>query len=113
MCWVRKPGPRIGPTLPSFANGSSSFYVNGLAVGTSNATVPSRNSVHVGVKPGGGFTLPGGSGIDELRFFTFDAGDDPVSFLNLPVIPEPSALGLFVLGGVLLRCRQKANRAQN
>jgi len=72
-------------------------------VGGTNPTVPVRTSVHVGVRPGGGFTLPAGSGIDELRFFSFDAGDDPVAFLNL--IPEPSSMGLLFLGAVLLRFR--------
>jgi hypothetical protein len=86
-------------------NGLSSFYVNGLAVGGTNATVPVRNSVHVGVRPGGGFTLPPNSGIDELRFFSFDGADDPVSFLNL--IPEPTTLGLILFGGCLLRIRNR------
>ena len=83
-------------------NGASSFYVNGLAVGSTSAVVPARNSVHLGIKPGGGFTLPAGTGLDELRFFSFDPADDPVSFLNLVAIPEPSALSLLLVGGVLI-----------
>jgi len=90
-------------------SGVSTFYVNGVATGSTSTVTPVRNSVHVGVRPGGGQTLASGTGLDELRFFTWDdPDDDPVSFLNISPVPEPSAGVLFAMACLGLIRRRRA-----
>jgi hypothetical protein len=71
--------------------GVSTFYVNGVASGTSvtapnNATVP-HFATNAGGAPGGYF----GGDVAEARIFTFDAGQFNTSYLLYPAPPSGDA----------------------
>ncbi|MFD2159206.1 LamG domain-containing protein [Rubritalea tangerina] len=87
-------------------NGTTTFYINGVAQsGTSNAAV-THSAGHLGVRPGDGRRYEGD--IDSVRMFTFDPiNDDPVAALNTTAVPEPTSTALLGLGGVALLLRRR------
>ena len=77
-------------------NGISTFYVNGVASGTSSATPlfgsnPFRIGSSVGNDNFAGL-------IDEVRLFTFAPGTFTTSDLLVNQVPEPSTTGLILFG---------------
>jgi hypothetical protein len=82
------------------SNGQTTFYVDGVAQGSSDATIPIMDvlNFHLGVTPGGGFDFSGD--LDNLRIFTFNpATDNPVAALTVN-LPEPASIGVWTLLGV-------------
>jgi autotransporter-associated beta strand protein len=53
--------------------GTTTFYINGTAQGSTYGGVPVHDSPHISVAPGGGAFFDGH--IDEARVLTFDTGD--------------------------------------
>ena len=92
--------PASGDTWTHLAlvrsNGTSTFYINGVAQAGTLGNVPNHTgSAHIAVIPGGSQRYVGD--LDEIRVFTFNpAQDDPVAAFNL--IPEPSTMALLGLG---------------
>lgn len=70
-------------------NGTATFYVNGQARGATTTAAPTDGSVfHLAVNSGGSLYFNGA--IDELRVFTFTAGQfSPSDLLYAPPAPEP------------------------
>jgi hypothetical protein len=89
--------------------GNTTFYINGVAQGSTFGGAPVHNFIHMAVNPGGTGYFDGQ--IDEARVLTFDAADagvNNINVINALTIPEPSTAllsGLGILG--LLRRRRK------
>lgn len=83
------------------SGGLTTFYINGVAQGSSYGGTPVNDTPHLSVAPGGGTYFDGL--IDEARIVTFSTGESPTNILNaLQGVPEPSlpllgALGLLPL----------------
>ena len=87
-------------------NGVSTFYVNGVAQTGTSSTAPTHGTGHIGVTPGGSGPYEGD--LDEIRMFTFEDGDDPVTALNVQAaVPEPSSTALLGLGSLALILRRR------
>ena len=81
-------------------NGMTTFYVDGIAQGAADATIPIVDvaTFHIGVNPGDGFRFDGD--LDNLRIFTFDPNtDNPVAALTVN-LPEPTSIALWALLGI-------------
>lgn len=117
-----------------FVGGDSNYTVNDLA-GSSDSgigfttsgltidfTLTSADTYALNITPLGSSTSnftgtlagTGGSGVDRLRFFNFNAGSGSASdafFNNISVVPEPSAFallsGILALGAVAARRRRQ------
>ncbi len=98
------------------------FTGNGLAIAF---TLTGTNTYHLEVTPNGGGTsmfngtLAGvaGTGIDQIRFFDFNGGNNQGSngdfYVNLLTVPEPSTWAVGVLTGLILAgsCARRLRRA--
>lgn len=88
------------------ADGLTTFYIDGIAQGTSLATAPVNSSPHISVSPGG-FTYFDG-GIDDARAVFFDSGESTASVLNaLRGIPEPSSAAFIAVAGLAFVRRRR------
>ena len=90
-------------------NGTTTFYVNGLAYGSTSVSAPTDSGTYhqMSVKGGGGAMFTGD--VDEARISTFDANHFLTS--DLQMVPEPSTfslLGLAILGGLTALRRRLA-----
>lgn len=88
------------------SGGTTTFYINGAAQGSTYGGTPVHDTPHISVAPGGGSYFDGN--IDEARVVTFTSGESATNILNtLQGVPEPSAA---LLGGIgllgLLRRRR-------
>jgi hypothetical protein len=88
------------------SGGTTTFYINGTAQGSTYAGAPVHNTPHISVNPGGLTYFDGH--IDEARVVTFTSGESVTNVLNtLQGVPESSTA---FLGGVgllgLLRRRR-------
>ncbi|MBN8457129.1 MAG: autotransporter-associated beta strand repeat-containing protein [Verrucomicrobia bacterium] len=61
------------------AGGTTTFYINGIAQGSTYAGAPAHNTPHLSVDPGGSNYFDGQ--IDEARVLTFDPGDTTADIL--------------------------------
>ncbi len=88
-------------------NGTSAFYVNGTQLGGTTTATPEHNATggHIGIGSGATNTFTGD--IDNIRMFTFEAGDDAVAALTVNAVPEPSSAALLGLGGIALIMRRR------
>ena len=86
-------------------SGTATFYVNGTAgpTRTSGPAVPNGSMWVGGHSAGEEF----GGLIDEVRVFTFTAGQFSTDDLLYPVVPEPASMALALLGGAVLFRRRK------
>jgi hypothetical protein len=83
------------------SSGMTTFYVDGVAQGASDAVVPiiDVGTFHLGVSPGGFAAFDGD--LDNLRIFTFDPStDNPVAALTVN-LPEPASIAVWILLGIL------------
>lgn len=85
------------------SNGTSTFYINGVAQAGTTLAAPSYGvataGIHLAVTPGNTSHFVGD--LDEARIFTFDPNvDDPVAALSFNAIPEPSSLALLAFGAI-------------
>ena len=87
-------------------NGTSTFFVNGVATGTSGATPNNATMTHMAVKAGGTSGFFDGD-IAEARIFTFDTGEFSTSDLLFPAIPEPGTALLGSIGLLALLRRRR------
>ncbi len=88
------------------AGGTSTLYIDGVAqAGTSGAAPTWGTSLHVGVIPGGATGWNGD--LDELRVFSFNAGEFQTSDL---LVPEPATCMLAALGSLVLAARRRRRR---
>jgi hypothetical protein len=79
------------------SNGSSTFYVNGVAQGGTYAAAPVHGAPHISVSPGGATYFDGL--LDEARVVTFTAGESTANILGaLTATPVPEPATYFVLG---------------
>ena len=75
------------------SGGITTFYINGVAQGTTYSGAPVHNTPHISVNPGGSTYFDGQ--IDEARVVTFDAGAATADILttlmtpSTPPAPEP------------------------
>lgn len=85
-------------------NGVTKMFVNGVQVGSGDATAPSNSGfVGFGIQPRtGGFNFAGD--IDEARVFTFSAGQFTTSdlYINNLLVPEPSTAALVGVSGLMI-----------
>lgn len=65
-------------------NGVATFYVNGVATGSSSVIPINATQPHLGVNAGGGANAYFNGDVSEARIFTFDAGQFQVSDLLYP-----------------------------
>jgi hypothetical protein len=90
-------------------NGLTTLYVNGAPTAATIAPAPSAplDYFMVGAnKVGSGFEGRFKGAIDHVRVFAFDPGDfNPVTDLTYPVVPEPSAAVLALVGFVAVAGR--------
>ena len=88
-------------------SGTSAFYVDGVQIGSTTSVAPinNANAGHLSIGSGASNTFTGD--IDNIRMFTFEAGDDPVAALTVSAVPEPSSSALLGLGGVALIMRRR------
>jgi len=87
-------------------NGTSTFYVNGVASGTAGNTPNDANTPHMAVTSGA--TAYFGGDLAEARIFTFTSGEFSTGDLIYPSVPEPATTSLcaLVFGFGLLRRRR-------
>lgn len=87
-------------------NGTTTFYVNGVANATAGQpNIPSGN-FNIGIRPDLGERFDGR--IDEVRVFTFAAGQFNVSDLQLTgVVPEPATAVLLATGMLAANRRRR------
>jgi hypothetical protein len=78
-------------------NGVSTFYVNGVATGSTTSATPNAPTaaMNLGVRSGGSLVFNGA--IDEVRLFTFSAGQFSTSDLLFNTVPEPSGMVLLLI----------------
>lgn len=82
------------------ASGVTTFYINGVATGSTYAGVPVNDTPHISVAPGGSTYFDGL--IDEARVVTFTAGESTSNIINsLQGVPEPAVSLLGALGLVV------------
>ncbi|HEX2749561.1 MAG TPA: LamG-like jellyroll fold domain-containing protein [Verrucomicrobiales bacterium] len=87
------------------SSGVTTFYVNGLSTGTGPVPNTPAGNFNIGVRPDLGEQFDGR--IDEVRVFTFAAGQFTTSDLQLTsVVPEPGAMSLLGLG-LLVTARRR------
>lgn len=88
--------------------GTIHFYVDGVLAGTSATATTNNGFIHLGLTPTSGANNFIGD-FDELRFYTFSAGQFSVNDLYINnLIPTPAALpaGLGLLAMAMLRRRR-------
>jgi hypothetical protein len=79
------------------ASGTTTFYINGTAAGSTYGGVPVNDSPHLSVAPGASSYFDGL--MDEARVVTFTPGESTSNIINaLQGVPEPSATLLVMLG---------------
>lgn len=89
-------------------NGVSKFYMDGEVVAGEFSQAPVwANDFALGQKAHNDNTQRFVGDMDELRLFTFEAGDDPVAALSINSVPEPSSMSLLALGGLALVMRRR------
>lgn len=90
-------------------SGSTTFYVDGAAQGSSYAGATTHSNIHFSVNPGGGTFFDGL--LDEARIVTFDAADAGLGDINvlntLQAVPETSTALLAVIGVLPLLRRRR------
>jgi hypothetical protein len=86
--------------------GTRTFYINGVAAGTTAATADlSASSLEMGHFGGGGLLT---GSINEVRTFTFaPSAFDTSDLLTVATVPEPSSTALLGLGGLALILRRR------
>ena len=72
-------------------NGVSTFYVNGVASGTSTSVPDNATVTHLATNAGGFVGGYFGGDVAEARIFTFDAGQFNTSYLLYPAPPSGDA----------------------
>ena len=88
------------------SSGTTTFYINGVAQGSSYGGAPVHDTAHLTVNSGGGTYFDGG--IDAARAVTFDGGESTADVLNALQVPEPGTAGAFLGGlGLLLGLRRR------
>lgn len=89
-------------------NGVTRFYQDGVAIsGSFNQAPVWANNFTIGQKAHNDGTQRFQGDMDEVRLFTFEAGDDPVAALSINAVPEPSSISLLALGGLVLTMRRR------
>lgn len=91
-------------------SGVSTVYLDGAAVAGSFSQAPAwLGNFALGQKADSDGSQRFKGDMDELRLFTFEAGDDPLAALsvNIAVAPEPSSVLLCGLGGLALGLRRR------
>jgi len=88
-------------------DGSISLHLNGVGT-TSDLTMPINATSPFIVSSGGGFGFRGY--IDEVRAFTFTAGNFNSSMLGYSVIPEPSSFAAFAGAAMLVLAGMRRRR---
>lgn len=86
--WIGNGGGTVGSFQPDTwvhlavirSAGVTTFYIDGVAQGSTYAGTPVHNSPHMSVQPGGGAYFDGQ--IDEARVVTFSAGESTANILT-------------------------------
>ncbi len=89
-------------------SGTTTFFINGVAQGSTFGGAPIHDTAHVSVNPGGATYFDGG--IDEARVVTFDTGESTPNILNALQVPEPGSAALLV-GGLAMMAGFRRRRA--
>lgn len=93
-------------------NGTSTFYINGVAQTSTYAGAPVHADAHLSLDPGATNYFNGD--MDEARVVTFTAGESTSNVLDaLQGVPEPSSAFLVALGGITLLLRRRRVHPRN
>ena len=95
--------------------GVSTFYVDGVQVGSTFTTAGNHDTGHLSVNPGGNTYFDGN--LDEARIVTFTAGESTANIITslqsgVTAVPEPSTYGLIGAGTIAAAALVRRRREQ-